>query len=207
MNQKLSFAVLLSLLVSVTCMAQPSGRLKPGTTAPEVIAEDIYGRKINITEIVGSKKVLLSFQRYASCPICNYRIRELKNQYQALTLSNVEIVLFIESSKKNILDNLMGEKMPFYIIADPENIFYNKYRVEKSTMKSLENYLFNAQTKRLIKEGEKYVNPKVPRDASLRRLEAEFLVGNTMKILKAHYGSYIGDFLEISSIKSITVTD
>jgi hypothetical protein len=65
----------------------------------------------------------------------------------------------------------------------------------------------NATTKRLIKEGEKYVNPEVEKDGTLKRLEAEFIVNNFGKISIVHYGEYIGDFLSFEKVKNQSVKE
>ena len=175
--------------------------------APNIIAQDIYNRPVNLIELTRTKKILLTFQRYATCPVCNYRIRELMRMHDELDLKGIEVIMFIESSKSNILKNLRGEKMPFYIIADPENKFYQMYGVEKSAIKSLGNYMMNATTRRLIKEGEKYVNPEVEKDGTLKRIEAEFLVNTRGNISMVHYGKYIGDFVQLDKVKSFVVKD
>jgi peroxiredoxin Q/BCP len=174
--------------------------------APNIISKDIYGRPVNLQNLTRTKKILLTFQRYAACPVCNYRIRELIKTYNELSIKGVEIVMFIESPQASILKNLKGEKVPFYIIADPGNKFYNMYGVEKSFLKSLISWKTNPTTKRLIKDGEKYVNPEVEADGALKRIEAEFMVNTYGNIAEVHYGEYIGDFIQLEKVKSFVVT-
>jgi len=127
--------------------------------------------------------------------------------HDELAFKGIEVVMFIESSQSNIVKNLRGEKTPFSIVADPENKFYQMYGVEKNTFRSLNSYMMNATTKMMIKEGEKYVNPEVKRDNSMRRIEAEFLVNTFGNISMVHYGKYIGDFVQLDKVKSFVVKD
>lgn len=179
--------------------------IKVNQKAPEIISKDIYGREVNLKELIRTKKILLTFQRYAICPVCNYRIRELMKMYHQLEIEGIEVVMFIESPASNILKNLKKQKIPFYIIADPENVFYKAYGVEKSTIKSISSFITNSETKRKIKEGEKYLNPEANIDGTLRRIEAEFMVNMLGVITIVHYGEYIGDFLSLEKVKNFTI--
>lgn len=205
MRTKFGFFVLL-IFYSISGYCQYKF-IKINQKAPNIITSDIYDKPVNLLELTRTNKVLITFQRFAACPICNFRIQQLIKMQPDLQKEGVEIIMFIESNKENILKNLNGKKVPFHIISDPQNKFYNLYGVEKNFTKSLSNYIGNPKTKNAIKEGEKYVNPEAKIDGSRIRIEAEFLVNSFNKIIMAHYGEYIGDFVQMDKVKSFVVRE
>lgn len=57
-------------------------RLQANDRAPEFVARDFLGAPVDLQPLRGHK-VMLSFYRYASCPLCNLRMRDLIRGYDA----------------------------------------------------------------------------------------------------------------------------
>src|SRR5262245_15311645 len=106
-------------------------RLIPGDKAPSFSAETIEGKTISLKEFTG-KPLLLMFYRYASCPMCNLRIRDFAQHYPRLHERGLEVAAFFHSPARNILANAGKQHFPFYLVADPRFSVYRSYGVETS---------------------------------------------------------------------------
>lgn len=51
-------------------------RLVSAMVAPEFAVADVFGVPVRLADYRG-QRLLLSFYRYASCPLCNLRVHEL----------------------------------------------------------------------------------------------------------------------------------
>jgi hypothetical protein len=65
-------------------------RLKSGDSAVPFSAETIEGKRISLDMFAG-KLLLLMFYRYASCPMCNLRIRDFAQHYPGLHERGLEV--------------------------------------------------------------------------------------------------------------------
>jgi len=170
------------------------------STAPTLSTTDVYGQPFSLTSLKGSK-VLLCFMRFAGCPVCNLRVHQLLKEKDAFTERNIKVVLIYESSKENMLEYLEGEKYPFTFIADPENKFYKSYGLEKSWSKFFASFFKGALGK--VMKGQKLFTKKITNDGAIHRMEANFLMDETGKIVQAHYAKFLGDDLPIHEILSM----
>ncbi len=172
-------------------------KLTTKSSAPSIVTTDVYGHFFSLNDLKGSK-VLVSFMRFAGCPVCNLRVHQLIKERNAFATQNVKVVLIYESSKANLLAYLQSEKSPFTFIADPESKFYKAYGVEKSWSKFLSSFFKGTLDK--VMKGQKLFTSKISNDGSLNRIGADFLIDETGKISIAHYGEYMGDDLPIDKI-------
>ena len=189
--QKFKLALLfLTLLSSLKLMSQP---LQVGTTAPSFERQAVMGQNINLTDYQ-EQKVLLAFFRYAGCPVCNFRMHELMNEYEQLQERGIAVIAVFESSEEMLQSYLKDTPVPFPVIADPELELYDAYQVNKSLGKMM-NTLFKKQPKKDMKAGKALFNGKsYKRDGAQTRIPADFLIEKGV-ILEAHYGKYVGDHL------------
>ncbi len=106
-------------------------RLKEGEKAINFTVTDLSGKTISLEDFK-DKKILLSFYRYASCPLCNLRISQLIQQYNDLKKKGLVIIAFFQSPKESMLQYVGKQNVPFLLIPDPEREIYKLYRIEKS---------------------------------------------------------------------------
>jgi thioredoxin-dependent peroxiredoxin len=111
-------------------------RLKPGDKAVSFSAETIEGKTISL-ELFSGEPLLLMFYRYASCPMCNLRLRDFAQQYPRLHEHGLEVVAFFHSPERNILRNAGKQHYPFHLVPDPYYNVYCRYGVEASWPKFL----------------------------------------------------------------------
>src|SRR5215211_9226882 len=103
-------------------------RLKAGDKAVPFSAVTIEGKTISLERFAG-KPVLLMFYRYASCPMCNLRLRDFAQQYPRLHERGLEVVAFFHSPARAILRNAGKQHYPIHIVADPQFVVYRSYRI------------------------------------------------------------------------------
>ena len=109
--------------------------------APELIAKDVFGNKVNLAESK-SRYTLLVFLRYSGCPWCNLAIHRLTLEHASLKAEGCEIIAIVQSETEGIMDNIYTRHDPqpqFPIIADHEMKLYKQFDVKVSVLKSASN--------------------------------------------------------------------
>lgn len=190
----LAFAIFLLLFHNMAI----GQRLNVGDKAPDFEAIDTNGDTINLSNYKG-QKVLIAFFRYAGCPVCNYRVHDLIENYDNIQSKGYKIIAVFESDNEVLKNYLIETQAQFRVIGDPKLALYKKYAVEKSLWKMLGS-AFKKQPKEAIKKGNKLFQRKIKRDGNLTRLPADFIVDENGIIKAVHYGTNIGDHLPITEI-------
>ena len=176
-----------------------SQKLKEGQLAPTFVVVGAKGDTINIEKLKG-KKVFLAFFRYASCPVCNFRMNEIIQNYEAIQSKGYVFIAVFESSNTTLQDYLKETEVPFPIIGDPSLELYKKYGVQRSFWRMVGS-MFNKKTKSNLKEGKVLVKGKnLNRDGNMNRIPADFLIDKNGKIAIAYYGKNISDHLPLETI-------
>lgn len=175
--------------------------LKIGDSAPAFAVTDIEGRKISLKDYK-SKYLLIAFLRYAGCPWCNLAVHRLTLEQPLLKDSKCEVVVFIESSKYNIENNIMKRHKvspQFPIISDQELNIYKKYSVQPSTIKAMKHAIKNVPSwvSAVYKENYKQANV----DGSMFTVPATFLISReTQKIISINYDADLYDHQSFTNI-------
>jgi peroxiredoxin Q/BCP len=114
--------------------------LERGQAAPLFATFDMYDNPIVLKKFRGHK-VLLSFFRYASCPLCNLRVKQIMDLFPKFEKHDLQILAVFHSSKQNMLKNVGTMEPPFPLIPDPEAQLYKLYSVETSKYKAMRGML------------------------------------------------------------------
>ena len=145
------------------------------------------------------KKMLLMFNRYVSCPLCNFRAYEIMQLYDSLANKQF-VILSVYESERNLLQQYAEqEKIPFMLIPDPEMTLYKQFKIQKSWWKSFLG-LFNRYNEKHSK-GKDLFKHKYDRDGNLNRIGADFLINEKGIIDVAYYGKFVGDHLPVEAIR------
>lgn len=171
-------------------------KLRAGNKAKHFSITDVFGNVINTTEYK-NKKILLSFYRYQSCPLCNLRINKIIQKYPLYKENNLEIISFFQSPKESMLEFMDKQDCPFPIIADPEKKMYKQYGIESSFLKLLIGLANWKSSKEAFQKG--FYPGKVEGD--MKTVPADFLIDENFTIRKAFYGSHIGDHIPFEDIE------
>lgn len=193
---KFILSLFLALIFS-NSFAQHAHRLKSGDKLPQLLLVDAFGDTIRSPELIGHK-ILITFNRYVSCPLCNFRTHELLEHYDSLKKSGLIFISFYESGKETLTEYATKEEIPFVMIADPQEIFYKQFKIQRSWVKDLIG-LFNHYGQK-HKAGKKLFKKDYERDGHLNRIGADFLVDENGIIQTAYYGKFVGDHLPIEEI-------
>jgi peroxiredoxin len=174
-------------------------RLKPGEKAPAFETLDWqdnriepFGRHPDLT--------LLSFFRYASCPLCNMRVRELITKYERLVDNGIRVLAIFQSPAERIAHYVATQSPPFPLVPDPDLKLYRLYGVESSW-----RGFARAWTLGLPKVYRAVVaNGFLPgtMENEIHRVPADFLIAPNGYLLEAYYGQDIGDHIPLDQVLS-----
>ena len=187
----------LSILSLLPYLSFAQHKLRSGDKFPELIFSPVYGDSIISSSLKG-KKILLTFNRYVSCPLCNFRTHELLEHYDTLKQNGLIIISVYESGKESLMQYTTKEEVPFIMIADPKEILYKQFKVQKSWWKTFIG-LFNKYGQK-HSSGKKLFRSKYERDGHLNRIGADFLIDENGIIHTAYYGRFVGDHLPVDEI-------
>ena len=171
-------------------------KLQEGSFAPPLMARDVMGNNINLNNYSG-KRVLLSFFRYVTCPLCNLRVAQFMKEYPKFK-DDIEIIAVFESSEEYIKDYIGPKGLPFSIIADPDAKLFKEFGVEKSWFKSILG-MFRIST--MIKAMRLNKFRTGMGDGTANRVPADFLVNTNGTLAVCHYGSDITDHIPMQEIE------
>jgi peroxiredoxin len=170
-------------------------RLKEGQKAVDFEVKDILGNEISLSDYKG-KKLLLSFYRYASCPLCNLRVNELIQYEPIFREKGMEMLAVFESPKESINEYVGKQNAPFPIIADPKRKLYKLYGVETSVLGTLRAFLKPSRFKEAMNKGFKAGKS----EGAKTLIPADFIIDANLNISKSYYGKDIGDHMPIEMI-------
>ncbi len=173
-------------------------RLRPGATAPDFQLQGMDGHLFDSSSLRGGR-YLISFYRFASCPFCNLRMREVIRRFPELE-GRLGIVAIFDSPLESLRRHASGHQAPFPVLADPGRSAYQRYRIEQSFLGMMKGMIFRMPTlmRAMISHG--YWPTSM--DGSLTSMPADFLVDENGIIQTAHYGRDEGDHLAWDTIKA-----
>ncbi|WP_370086221.1 redoxin domain-containing protein [Ekhidna sp.] len=189
-------------------MLSDKGRITLEINAPAPIFKlnDIFDREIDLSTYKG-KKVLIAFFRHAGCPFCNTRVHSLIKHQEELKAKGLEMIFFFESKKKILLSsNFHRSVSPIPLISDPEKLWYDKYGVESSALKSSKSHFTSFFQK--VFEAKKKNLPMhwMSGHESIKTIPAEFLMDQYGMIRKVHYAKGLRDRMAMETIWEFTST-
>ena len=171
-------------------------RLQAGDAAPHFSWPDPLGGTVRLADLAG-RRTLLTFHRFASCPLCNLRIHRLVGVHPALQEAGLAVVAFFQSPAESIRQGVGRQGAPFPILADPDRVVYDQYRVESTSSPSS-----MPPARRMLDAMEGLSRGFLPRniDGDTGLLPAAFLLREDLVIATAHYGRDVGDHLPIEDV-------
>jgi thioredoxin-dependent peroxiredoxin len=172
-------------------------RIQSGEPAKGFQVEDLFGKQIALNDFRG-KKLMLSFYRYASCPLCNLRVHQLVQQYPAFHDMGLEMLAFFQSPAETIYRYVGKQDTPFPIVPDPRLDVYRLYGVEGSLVGFIKGGMKVGDMISAARKG--FLPGKM--DGVKTLVPADFLIGPDLVVEKAYYGKDIGDHLPIPEIEA-----
>lgn len=170
-------------------------RLAVDTLAPSLETVDFLGNPVNLAMYRG-RSVLLSFYRYASCPVCNLRVRELILAHTSLSNAGLAVIGVFQSPAASIAHYVGKQDAPFPIVADPEMTFYQRFGLE-SRWRGLLSAKVVSRAFRAFATG--FLPGRI--EGPVNRTPADFLIDENGRIGVVYYGKNIDDHLPIHMIE------
>ena len=171
-------------------------RLKPGQQAPSFDVEDVFGKRHRLEDFRGSK-LLLSFYRYAGCPLCNLRIHELSERRDFFAETGLKVLAFFESPRGSVMSRFEERDVPFPIVADPGREVYRSYGVE-SSWGGFARAMIHPTSIRALANG--FLPGRMEGDVAL--LPADFLIAPDARIQQVHYAQNITEHMPLSWVEA-----
>lgn len=176
------------------------GRLKPGEIAPAFQTRDWQNNPI---EPFGTHPglTLLSFFRYASCPLCNLRVRELITKHEEFVENGTRILAIFQSPAERIAHYVGTQSPPFPLIPDPDLTLYRLYGVESSWRGFAHAWTLGISQvfKAVVANG--FLPGTMEND--IHRVPADFLITPAGNLIDVYYGRDIGDHMSLDQIFSL----
>ena len=174
-------------------------KLSLGQKAPDFTVKDIYGNTVQLYSIE-NQKILLSFFRYAECPMCNLQISKMMKYKDLFEKNDIKLIAVFESPSKSLKTSIADRHgFDFTIIADVNRDLYKLYGVKPSWIKSMRTMTFKGfqHISQAIKLGFK-VGGKV--EGTLHQIPADFLIDDNKTIQIAHYGNSVIDHFPLEDL-------
>lgn len=169
-------------------------QLKSGSRAPSLNTVDFLGDAVSLESLKGHP-VLLSFYRYASCPICNLRVHALIETFPQWSAQGLAVVGVFQSPKASISQYVGRQDAPFPIVPDPEMVLYKRFGVESRWLGLASVGVVRAALQAFRKG---FMPGAV--DGPFHRTPADFLIDAEGRIAVAHYGRDIDDHIPLGTI-------
>jgi len=167
--------------------------IKVFAKAPHIEEEDIFGKKINLSDYK-DKKVFIGFYRHAGCPFCNVRVHRLLKQRDYYKSMGLEMILFFESSKETLLKSKFHKKLnQIPAISDPDKKIYASYGVEHSVLKSSLSHIKSFFQIVVKAKTNKLPTHWMVENESFNTIPAEFLIDENGFVKRIHYFKNLSD--------------
>lgn len=176
-----------------------SGRLDRGGLAPPFRTSDLDGRTVDPRDH-GGRWLLLSFYRYASCPLCNLRVHELAHRQPRWHAAGLDLVAVFQSPGERLRRYVGTRQPPFPLVSDPTERLYRLYGVGHSWRGFAAAWLTRLPTIARAVIGHGFLPGSV--EGGIHRLPADFLIGPDGRLAEVYYGRDIGDHLPIERIEA-----
>ncbi len=172
-----------------------------GELAPAFSAATYTGEELTLDSYKGAK-VWLAFFRFASCPLCNYRIHELMERYDDISAGGIRVVGVMQSKPEQIAQYAQKRKAPFPIIADPKRKLYKLYGVNPSWLGMLRWRVWSTMFKAMFKG----ILPGIP-GLPLGTVPADFLIDPEGMVWHSYYGKAVSDHVSFDKVMEFAADD
>jgi thioredoxin-dependent peroxiredoxin len=171
-------------------------KLAMGMVAPNFTYDTISEQSLDFYTTVRGKKAVLFFLRYAGCPVCQMKIREILHDYKEFSAARLEVYVVLQSVPSSVKEGLAGATVPFTIICDQEEKIFGLYGVAPG---NIFQYLAPSVLMKALKASRSgFRHGK--KEGKEMQLPAVFIVNGDLKIDYAYYGKNIADVPDNSAI-------
>lgn len=164
-----------------------------GDTAPQFSLPAIDGSTFNMADMIG-KRVILTFFRFSTCPLCNMRIRRIVQRWNEFSKDAVMVAVF-DAKVGELQKRMKKHDAPFVVVADETYEQFNKNGVKKSFFKFMWGALRSPLT--LLQATLRGYVPLTMSISKLSTIPVDILIDEEGKVVEAHYCKDTADHLTL----------
>ncbi len=168
--------------------------IRPGDEAPDITLPSLGGESLRLSDLRG-KPVWLAFYRYAACPLCNLRVRDVIRHHGELAERGLKVLAIFQSDTETMAEYVGKQDAPFPLLSDPEQGAYATYGVGAS----LAAYVHpRAGAKLVTAMRAGFMIGKM--DGTKTRVPADFLIDADGVVVERYDGRDIGDHIPLEEV-------
>ena len=164
-----------------------------GDTAPQFTLPAIDGSTFNMADMNG-KRVILTFFRFSTCPLCNMRIRRIVQRWNEFSKDAVMVAVF-DAKVGDLQKRMKKHDAPFVVVADETYEQFNKNGVKKSFFKFMWGAMRSPLT--LLQATLRGYVPLTLSISKLSTIPVDILIDEDGKVVEAHYCKDTADHLSL----------
>ena len=164
-----------------------------GDTAPQFTLPAIDGSTFNMADMKG-KRVILTFFRFSTCPLCNMRIRRIVQRWNEFSKDAVMVAVF-DAKVGDLQKRMKRHDAPFVVVADETYEQFNKNGVKKSFFKFMWGAMRSPLT--LLQATLRGYVPLTLSISKLSTIPVDILIDEDGKVVEAHYCKDTADHLSL----------
>lgn len=167
--------------------------LSVGDTAPEFAVESLDGASVRLSALRG-EPVWLAFFRFASCPLCNYRVHEMVERWETFASRRFRLLAVFQSPASRLRDFVAEQRPAFTLIADPDMALYELYGLESSVLAAMTPHVAAVGFRAATTPGIKLIGPI---DGPPMRVPGDYLIDREGVIREVYRGRDIADHIPL----------
>ena len=164
-----------------------------GDPAPQFTLPAIDGSTFNMADMKG-KRVILTFFRFSTCPLCNMRIRRIVQRWNEFSKDAVMVAVF-DAKVGDLQKRMKKHDAPFVVVADETYEQFNKNGVKKSFFKFMWGAMRSPLT--LLQATLRGYVPLTLSISKLSTIPVDILIDEDGKVVEAHYCKDTADHLSL----------
>ena len=162
-------------------------------TPPQFTLPAIDGSTFNMADMKG-KRVILTFFRFSTCPLCNMRIRRIVQRWNEFSKDAVMVAVF-DAKVGDLQKRMKKHDAPFVVVADETYEQFNKNGVKKSFFKFMWGAMRSPLT--LLQATLRGYVPLTLSISKLSTIPVDILIDEDGKVVEAHYCKDTADHLSL----------
>ena len=170
--------------------------LGSGDPAPQFSLPAIDGSAFNMADTKG-KRVILTFFRFSSCPLCNMRIRRIIQRWDEFSEDTVMVAVF-DAKIGELQKRMKKHNAPFIVVADETYEQFASNGVKKSFFKFMWGAMRSPLT--LLQATLRGYVPLTMSISKLSTIPVDILIDEAGNVVEAHYCKDTADHLPLEKM-------
>jgi peroxiredoxin len=179
-------------------ISEPSAPISAGKLAPVLDLRDSDGNLVHLSSVwEGAQNgAVVVFLRHFGCIFCRQHLVQLRGAYAEFQKRGVAVVAIGVGSVQDASELKAWLKLPFPLLADPEQEGYRAYGLERGSLTKLANPKVIAAGFKAMREG----NKQVKATGDPKQLPGTFVVDQYGMVRHAHPATHAGDLASVPSL-------